>query len=242
MSTPNRGIPYVPQGVLDPAAAINQSLNFVDALLQCAVLSMSLTAPPVSPQDGDLYIVAGFGGTATGAWSGHEEQLARYVEEGNSWQFFLPGSQVALVVNRDNGSLYVFEEGSGGGWTLYAVVAGIQDVVIQLSASDLTSDLAALTSVAYCRAAQAMTVTEVRASLIDASSSGAVTVDINVNGSSILSTKLTIDATELTSVTAAVPAVISSATISDDDRITIDIDGAGTDARGLIVTIIGTPL
>lgn len=79
----------------------------------------------------------------------------------------------------------------------------------------------------------------VRISLNSATTTGLVTVDINVNGATILSTKLTIDATEKTSVTAATPAVISAATITDDDIISVDIDGIGDGtANGLKLTLI----
>jgi hypothetical protein len=84
------------------------------------------------------------------------------------------------------------------------------------------------------------TVTAVRASLVVASSVGIPTVDINESGTSILSTKLTIDATETTSVTAATPAVISDTSLADDAEITFDIDVAGTGAKGLKVAIYGT--
>jgi hypothetical protein len=88
----------------------------------------------------------------------------------------------------------------------------------------------------------AMTVTAVRASLSTAQASGSIfTVDINEGGTTILSTKLTIDNTEKTSTTAATAAVISDSALADDAEITIDIDqiGNGT-AKGLKVTIIGT--
>jgi hypothetical protein len=52
-----------------------------------------------------------------------------------------------------------------------------------------------------------------------------------------LSTKLTIDANEKTSTTAATAAVISDSTIADDAEITFDIDTAGTGAKGLIVSM-----
>lgn len=85
----------------------------------------------------------------------------------------------------------------------------------------------------------AFTLTDVRASLTTVSSSGIPTVDINEAGSSILSTKLTIDASEKTSTTAAAAAVISDASLASDAEITIDIDVAGTAAAGLKVTLIG---
>ena len=85
----------------------------------------------------------------------------------------------------------------------------------------------------------AFTVTSVRASVSTASSSGLPTVDINEGGTTILSTKLTIDANELTSTTATTAAVVSDASLADDAEITIDIDVAGTGAKGLKVYING---
>ena len=85
----------------------------------------------------------------------------------------------------------------------------------------------------------AFTLTEVRASLTTASSSGDPTIDINEGGTTILSTKLSIDSGEKTSTTATTPAVISDAAIADDAEITIDIDTAGTGATGLKVYLIG---
>jgi len=70
-----------------------------------------------------------------------------------------------------------------------------------------------------------------------------VTVDINEGGTTILSTKLTIDLTELTSTTAATNAVISDAALADDAQITIDIDtvGGGAAGAGLKVYLIDNP-
>ena len=116
-----------------------------------------------------------------------------------------------------------------------------QTVIVQLSCSDLTTAITTGTTKAYFRSPLAFTLTDVRASLLTAQTSGNIfTVDINESGTSILSTKLTIDNTEKTSVTAATPAVISDTAIANDAEITIDVDqvGSGT-AAGLIVTLIG---
>jgi hypothetical protein len=113
--------------------------------------------------------------------------------------------------------------------------------VIQLACSDETTALAAGTGKATFRMPYAMTVSAVRASLTTAQASGSIfTVDINEAGTSIISTKLTIDNTEKTSVTAATAPVISDASLADDAEITVDIDqiGDGT-AKGLKVTLIG---
>ena len=117
-----------------------------------------------------------------------------------------------------------------------------QAVEIQLAASDETTALTTGTAKVTFRLPYAMTVTAVRASLTTAQASGSIfTVDINEGGTSILSTKLTIDNTEKTSTTAATPAVISDTALADDAEITIDIDqiGNGT-ATGLKITLIGT--
>jgi hypothetical protein len=116
----------------------------------------------------------------------------------------------------------------------------VEHVVIQLACSDLVTALSAAAGVAYVRAPKAFTLTGVRSSLQTVSSSGLVTVDINKNGVTVLSTELSIDATEKTSTTAATPAVISVSAIADDDELSIDISAAGTGAKGLIVTLLGS--
>jgi hypothetical protein len=125
-------------------------------------------------------------------------------------------------------------------WATPSGGSGTLDAEIQVAMSDETT---AITSSGNpkltMRMPHGMELTEVRASLTTASSSGAVTVDINKGGTSILSTKLTIDATERTSTTAATPAVISNDQLGDDAEMTFDVDGAGTDAKGLKVTLIG---
>jgi hypothetical protein len=108
-----------------------------------------------------------------------------------------------------------------------------------VAVGDETTALTTGTGKVTFRLPHAVTLTAVRASLTTESSSGAVTVDINEGGSTILSTKLTIDANEKTSMTAATAAVISDTTLADDAEMTIDIDGAGTGAAGLKVTLIG---
>ncbi len=114
-------------------------------------------------------------------------------------------------------------------------------VEIQVACSDETTAITAGTNKVTFRMPHAMTVTSVRASLTTAQASGNIfTVDINEGGVSILSTKLTIDNTEKTSVTALTAPVISDTALADDAEITIDVDqiGNGT-ATGLKVTIIG---
>jgi len=113
---------------------------------------------------------------------------------------------------------------------------------IQAAASDETTNLTIGTSKVTFRMPHAMTLTAVRASLTTAQTAGALlTVDINLNGVSVLGTKLTFDNNERTTVTAATPATIVTSALTDDGEITVDIDAVGTaGARGLKITLIGT--
>ena len=112
--------------------------------------------------------------------------------------------------------------------------------VIAIACSDETTAITTGAAKVTFRMPHAMTLTEVRASLSTASSSGNPAIDVNEGGASIFSTTLTIDSGEKTSTTAATPAVISDASLADDAEITIDIDTAGTGAKGLKVYLIGT--
>lgn len=80
------------------------------------------------------------------------------------------------------------------------------------------------------------------ATITTVSSSGTPTIQIrNITDSvDVLSTAITIDVSEYTSDTAATPAVINTSNddLTTGDRIAIDVDVAGTGAKGLSVGII----
>lgn len=125
--------------------------------------------------------------------------------------------------------------------TLQMVVDAIP-VAVQFACSDETTDLTAATDKITFRMPYAMTLTEVRASVGTAPTGAAITVDINQTGATVLSTKLTIDVNEFTSTTAATPAVISTSALTDDSKISVDVDVIGSTiaGAGLKVTLIGT--
>lgn len=79
-------------------------------------------------------------------------------------------------------------------------------------------------------------VTAVYGGLNVAQTSGDIfTVDVNNDGATMLSTKLTIDNTERSSLTATTPPVLTNTTVTKGDWATVDIDqvGASGDAAGL---------
>jgi hypothetical protein len=101
-----------------------------------------------------------------------------------------------------------------------------------IACSDETTDLTTGTAKATFRMPAAGTLTAVRASVTTAPAGSALVVDINEAGTSVLSTKLSIDATEKTSTTAAAAAVISDSALAADAEITIDIDQIGSTTAG----------
>lgn len=113
---------------------------------------------------------------------------------------------------------------------------------IIIAAGDETTAICAATGKTEFQMPYAFTLTEVRATVTTApTTSGLLTVDINEGGTTILSTKLTIDLTEKTSTTAATAAVISDAALADGGIITIDVDAisGGASEAGLKIYLIG---
>lgn len=83
------------------------------------MLDKDLTAPPGSPEEGACYIVAGAGGTATGAWAGWEKRVARFID--GAWRSYLPGmgagaGWLAWVLDED--AMYRFD---GAAWALAGI-------------------------------------------------------------------------------------------------------------------------
>ena len=120
-------------------------------------------------------------------------------------------------------------------------------VVVTFACGDETTAVDSTGQKISFRMPFAMTLTAgtggVRGSLVTAGTGANLfTVDINESGSTILSTKLTFDATETTTVSAVTPVVISDTALSDDAIITVDVDqlDSGGVAAGLKISLIGT--
>lgn len=104
--------------------------------------------------------------------------------------------------------------------------------------SDETTALTTGTKLTY-RMPYAFSLLDARASLTTSSSSGTPTFNIKESGTTIFSTKITIDANETTSTTAVTPFVFSDASLADDAEMTFSIDVAGTNAAGAKISLIG---
>ena len=78
-------LPYIAANQAQKHVTHNEAIRLLDALVQMAVISRVLTAPPATPADGDRYIVAP---AATGAWATWDLNIAFYVD--GAWMKLVP--------------------------------------------------------------------------------------------------------------------------------------------------------
>jgi Protein of unknown function (DUF2793) len=84
-NSPNLSLPYLDAAQAQKHVTHNDALRALDALVQPAVLSRVLTVPPVTPTDGDRYVVpAG----ATGVWAAQVGRIAAYQD--GAWAYYGP--------------------------------------------------------------------------------------------------------------------------------------------------------
>lgn len=110
--------------------------------------------------------------------------------------------------------------------------------VLEVAFSDKVTPITAGTDKENFGAPYTTTILEIWVFLGTVQASGTTfTVDVNVNGSTMLSTKITVDNGEQTSLTAAVPCVISNGAWTKGDKVSIDVDqvGNGTALSGKII-------
>lgn len=112
-------IPYIAAAQAQKHVTHNEAMTLLDTLVQLSVLDKDLTAPPVSPNEGDSYIVAGGGGTASDDWVGWEKRIARYID--GTWRSYLAGAGDGagwLAWVQDEDAMYRFD---GSDWTLAGI-------------------------------------------------------------------------------------------------------------------------
>ena len=115
----------------------NAVLRMMQALVQPNVISMALAAPPASPSNGDMYVVAA---SAGGAWAGQTNSIAYWSTNNpqaplGGWEFYTPrvGWQVG---NKVDNKIYVY---NGTAWAVVSVnntlVSGQNVAAIPFSAN-----------------------------------------------------------------------------------------------------------
>ena len=129
-------------------------------------------------------------------------------------------------------SVYTTVKSNSATWRL-------EDFIV--ACSDESTSLTTTTSAVTFRVPFGMYLNSVRASVNIAPVGSTIIVDVKQTGSSIFTTKLSIDASEETSITAATPAVISNPNLTDDAKVIVSIDqvGSSTAGKGLKLTFKG---
>ena len=121
------------------------------------------------------------------------------------------------------------------------ILSEAREEVVTVELVGATTLPASQTDAAYYRMPWAATLTAVKANRNGTNSNGSVTIDVNEGGTSVLSTEITIDVSESSSLDAATPAVISDSALANDALLTFDIDSANTSDEGpLTVTLYFT--
>lgn len=83
--TVHLGLPLLLAAQAQKHVTHNEALGLADALVQLAVISRMISTPPGSSAEGDRYLVAT---SATGAWTGHDGEVA--IRLGGVWRFAVP--------------------------------------------------------------------------------------------------------------------------------------------------------
>ncbi len=105
--TPRLKLPLLAAAQAQKHITHNEALIALDTLVQLGVIDKDLATPPMGPAEGDCYIVAG---SATGAWTGWETRIARFID--GAWRSYIPVEGARAYV-QDEEVLYVFD---GAAW------------------------------------------------------------------------------------------------------------------------------
>jgi len=113
---------------IEPETQYNKTLTVLDTLIGRQVTNRTTTAPPGSPSDGDMYIVAA---TATGAWASHEGELAIWLADSSEW-YFVPVKTGFIIYDEGNNDYYYWSPNSGGSWQrfIYEDFGGVTPTTI----------------------------------------------------------------------------------------------------------------
>lgn len=118
-NTPRTNLPLLAAAQAQKHVTHNEALLQLDALMFAQVLDRDLAAPPVSPADGDTYLIAA---GASGGWVGQSGMLA--YADGGAWRFYSPFTGLTAYV-ADEMILIVF---NGTAWVDYSSLYAMQDV------------------------------------------------------------------------------------------------------------------
>jgi hypothetical protein len=118
-TTPRSALPLLAAAQSQKHVTHNEALLELDALISTTILDRDLSAPPVSPSDGDTYLVKA---TGSGAWTGQDGKLAYAIDGG--WRFYAPFEGLAVYV-ADEAKLIFY---NGSAWADFASVVPLENL------------------------------------------------------------------------------------------------------------------
>lgn len=107
----------------------NAAFVTLDAILNTAAKNQTTAAPPGSPADGDVYIIAP---SATGAWLGKDGQVA-YYNAGAGWGYVTPNTGLTLW-DAASAALYTYVAGT---WTKSSLIPTAGLITFNNAGSDM---------------------------------------------------------------------------------------------------------
>ncbi len=135
-TTPRFALPFLFAGQAQKEIFVNEALARIDGLLQPAIEG-EIDTPPVSPQDGQSWIV---GSNPSGAWLGHAGQIA--CRQAGNW-LFCPAPLGMIVYDKSAGQQAVFNQTWNRAQTVAAPAGGTTiDVEARAAIAGLIAALA----------------------------------------------------------------------------------------------------
>ncbi len=110
-TTTDLGITEIEAQEVQGDVTINEAFWRLDWFCNRLVQDLTLTGPPASTTEGHAYIVAA---SATGTWSGYDDDVAHYFS--STWHFYTP-NKGWVVTDVDNGTRYWWD---GSAWSVYS--------------------------------------------------------------------------------------------------------------------------
>lgn len=109
MATTNHlGLTLLEQSQAQKDVTANEAFARIDAVLNTGFIDHTLATPPLSPAEGDVYIVAA---SATDDWLAREDHIAYY--DGSIWRFITPREGLRLWSEAEDRD-YIYD---GSAWT-----------------------------------------------------------------------------------------------------------------------------
>jgi hypothetical protein len=84
-TSPILGLPFLQPSQAQKEVTINESLSYLDTVVQLSIVRTGAEGPPDPPVEGDVYAL---GSAPSGAWAGHPLELAGWFN--GAWQFVTP--------------------------------------------------------------------------------------------------------------------------------------------------------